>query len=150
MQETNGERDERQDFFASAILAAHREPSGGFYIVATWRRLRASMAPLQMTSIASGPDLAHLPLRVAAGGCAALRPLYRRTHAKRHEAIARIAARSYSPGRFLQEVCARLRRKAGDFDPARGSPMASTARIGRHRAPSAAPAFARRLFPAGP
>jgi len=87
-----------------------------------------------MTGIASGPDLAQLLSQVAARDRAAFAALYKQTHAKLYGVIARILARSDLAGEILQEAYVRIWRKAGDFDPAKGSPIAWMATIARNRA----------------
>jgi RNA polymerase sigma-70 factor, ECF subfamily len=87
-----------------------------------------------MTGIASAPDLAQLVSQVASGDRAAFAALYKQTHAKLYGVIARILIRSDLTGEVLQEVYVRIWRKAGDFDPAKGSPIAWMATIARNRA----------------
>ena len=87
-----------------------------------------------MTGIASGPDLAQLLSQVASRDRAAFAILYKQTHAKLYGVIARILARSDLAGEVLQETYVRIWRKAGDFDPAKGSPIAWMATIARNRA----------------
>jgi RNA polymerase sigma-70 factor (ECF subfamily) len=92
------------------------------------------METLQMTSSPPGPDLAQLLRRVAAGDRAAFAMLYRQTEAKLHGVVARILVRSDIAAEVLQEVYVTIWRKASDFDPARGSPIAWMATIARNRA----------------
>ena len=87
-----------------------------------------------MTSTVSGPDLAELLRRVAAGDRAAFATLYKLTQAKLYGVIARILVRSDIAGEVLQEAYVRIWQKASDFDPARGSPIAWMATIARNRA----------------
>jgi RNA polymerase sigma-70 factor, ECF subfamily len=88
----------------------------------------------QMTIDVSGPDLAELLRRVAAGDRVAFAALYRQTQAKLYGVVARILVRSDIAGEVLQEAYVRIWQKAGDFDPARGSPIAWMATIARNRA----------------
>jgi len=87
-----------------------------------------------MMSTASQSDLALLLLQVAAGDRAAFATLYRQTAAKLYGVVARILPRSDLAGEVLQEAYVRVWQKAGDFDPAKGSPMAWMATIARNRA----------------
>jgi len=87
-----------------------------------------------MTGIASGPDLAQLLSQVAARDRAAFAALYKQTHAKLYGVIARILVRSDLAGEVLQEAYVRIWRNSGDFDPAKGSPIAWMATIARNRA----------------
>src|SRR5271165_3098119 len=81
-----------------------------------------------------GEDLAVLLRRVAARDEAAFAALYRRTSAKLYGIVARIVTRGDSGAEALQEAYVRIWEKAGDFDPAKGSPMAWMATIARNRA----------------
>ena len=81
-----------------------------------------------------GSDLAELLRRVAGKDRAAFAALYRQTSAKLHGVIARIVTRGDQSGEVLQEVYVRIWEKAGDFDSAKGSPMAWMATIARNRA----------------
>ena len=71
---------------------------------------------------------------MASGDRAAFTELYRQTNAKLYGVIARILIRGDVAGKILQEVYVRIWRKAGDFDPAKGSPIAWMATIARNRA----------------
>lgn len=79
-------------------------------------------------------DLGDLMRRVAARDRAAFAELYRATSAKLHGVVARILTRGDQSGEVLQEVFVRIWEKAGDFDAAKGSPMAWMATIARNRA----------------
>jgi RNA polymerase sigma-70 factor (ECF subfamily) len=92
------------------------------------------MESLQMNSIAPASDAAQLLSRVAAGDRAAFAALYRQTAAKLYGVVARILPRSDLAGEVLQEAYVRIWQKAGDFDSAKGSPMAWMATIARNRA----------------
>jgi RNA polymerase sigma-70 factor, ECF subfamily len=87
-----------------------------------------------MNSIVSGPDLGQLLSRVAAQDRAAFATLYKQTEAKLYGVVARILVRSDLAGEVLQEAYVRIWQKAGDFDPAKGSPIAWMATIARNRA----------------
>src|SRR5579863_4618389 len=87
-----------------------------------------------MTGAASAPDLAQLLSQVASGDRAAFAALYKQTHAKLYGVIARILIRNDLAGEVLQEIYVRIWQKAGDFDPAKGSPIAWMATIARNRA----------------
>ncbi len=81
-----------------------------------------------------GEDLVVLLRRVAARDEAAFAALYRRTSAKLYGIVARIVTRGDSGAEALQEAYVRIWEKAGDFDPAKGSPLAWMATIARNRA----------------
>jgi RNA polymerase sigma-70 factor (ECF subfamily) len=87
-----------------------------------------------MTSIDSASDLAQLLQRVAGGDRAAFARLYKLTEAKLYGVVARILNRGDLAGEVLQEAYVRIWRKAGDFDSAKGSPIAWMATIARNRA----------------
>jgi RNA polymerase sigma-70 factor (ECF subfamily) len=92
------------------------------------------MESLQMNSTAAESDPAQLLLQIAAGDRAAFATLYKQTSAKLYGVVARILVRSDLAGEVLQEAYVRIWRKAGDFDPAKGSPIAWMATIARNRA----------------
>jgi RNA polymerase sigma-70 factor (ECF subfamily) len=92
------------------------------------------MESLQMNSTAPEPDLGQLLLGVAAHDRAAFAALYKQTQAKLYGVVARILVRSDLAGEVLQETYVRIWQKAGDFDPAKGSPIAWMATIARNRA----------------
>ncbi len=79
-------------------------------------------------------DLADLLRRVAARDEAAFAALYRQTSAKLYGVVARILSRGDAGAEALQEAYVRIWEKAGDFDPAKGSPLAWMATIARNRA----------------
>ena len=81
-----------------------------------------------------GQDLADLLRRVAARDEAAFATLYRRTSAKLYGIVTRILTRGDAGAEALQEAYVRIWEKAGDFDPAKGSPLAWMATIARNRA----------------
>ena len=87
-----------------------------------------------MTDSPQSPDLTQLLVRVAARDKAAFATLYKQTHAKLYGVVARILIRSDLAGEVLQEAYVRIWDKAGDFDPAKGSPIAWMATIARNRA----------------
>ena len=72
--------------------------------------------------------------RVAARDEAAFAALYRQTSAKLYGVVARILSRGDAGAEALQEAYVRIWEKAGDFDPAKGSPLAWMATIARNRA----------------
>jgi len=78
-------------------------------------------------------DLAALLRRVAARDEAAFAALYKRTSAKLYGVIARILTKS-DAGEALQDAYLRVWERAGDFDAAKGSPLAWMATIARNRA----------------
>jgi RNA polymerase sigma-70 factor, ECF subfamily len=79
-------------------------------------------------------DLAELLGRIAARDAPAFAALYRETSAKLYGVIARILPRADAAADALQEAYVRIWQKAGEFDPARGSPLAWMATIARNRA----------------
>ena len=87
-----------------------------------------------MNSIEPGSDLAQLLARVAVRDRAAFATLYKLTQAKLYGVVARILVRSDLAGEALQEAYVRIWEKAGDFDSAKGSPIAWMATIARNRA----------------
>ena len=94
----------------------------------------AEETPKATESAAAGDDLAALLGRVAARDAAAFATLYRSTHAVLYGVVARILTRGDASGEALQEAYVRIWEKAGEFDPAKGSPLAWMATIARNRA----------------
>ena len=94
----------------------------------------AEAAPAATEAKAASDDLARLLARVAARDTAAFAALYRATHAVLYGAVARILTRGDASGEALQEAYVRIWEKAGEFDPAKGSPLAWMATIARNRA----------------
>jgi RNA polymerase sigma-70 factor, ECF subfamily len=72
--------------------------------------------------------------RVASHDEAGFATLYRRTSGRLCGVVARILPRENGCAEALQDAHVRIWEKAGDFDPARGSPMAWMATIARNRA----------------
>jgi RNA polymerase sigma-70 factor, ECF subfamily len=91
-------------------------------------------APGEGAPAGAGADLADLMSRIAARDAAAFAALYKQTSAKLYGVIARILPRGDAAAEALQEAYVRIWEKAGDFDPARGSPLAWMATIARNRA----------------
>src|SRR5580658_7266055 len=85
-------------------------------------------------SAGAGDGLADLLSRVAARDATAFATLYKQTSAKLYGVIARILPRGDAGAEALQEAYVRIWEKAGDFDPAKGSPLAWMATIARNRA----------------
>ena len=81
-----------------------------------------------------GGDLADLLRRVAARDEAAFSALYRATSAKLFGVVSRILPAKDAASEVLQESFVRIWERAGDFDSARGSPLAWMATIARNRA----------------
>src|SRR5271169_5585464 len=79
-------------------------------------------------------DLAGLLGRIVARDAAAFAALYKATSAKLYGVVARILPRGDAAADALQEAYVRIWEKAGEFDPARGSPLAWMATIARNRA----------------
>ena len=86
------------------------------------------------TPAGAGDDLADLMSRVAARDATAFAALYKQTSAKLYGVIARILPRGDAGAEALQEAYVRIWEKAGDFDPAKGSPLGWMATIARNRA----------------
>jgi RNA polymerase sigma-70 factor, ECF subfamily len=78
--------------------------------------------------------LADLLGRTAARDAAAFAALYKLTSAKLYGVVARILTRGDAAADVLQEAYVRIWQKAGEFDPAKGSPLAWMATIARNRA----------------
>jgi RNA polymerase sigma-70 factor, ECF subfamily len=78
--------------------------------------------------------LADLLRQVAARDTTAFAALYKHTSAKLYGVVARILTRGDVAADVLQEAYVRIWEKAGDFDPAKGSPLAWMATIARNRA----------------
>jgi RNA polymerase sigma-70 factor (ECF subfamily) len=91
-------------------------------------------SPTATPSASSEADLGALLRRVANQDAAAFAILYKQTQAKLYGVVARILTRGELSGEVLQEVYVRVWEKAGDFDIAKGSPMAWMATIARNRA----------------
>lgn len=79
-------------------------------------------------------DLVDLLDRVAARDREAFGSLYRATSAKLYGILVGILVRRSLADEALQDVYARIWERAGDFDAARGSPIAWMAAIARNRA----------------
>lgn len=89
------------------------------------------------TQTTTGVDAAVLAAwlsRVAAGDKAAFASLYKATRSKLYGVVARILGAGDSSNEVLQEAFVRIWEKAGDFDTAKGSPLAWMATIARNRA----------------
>jgi len=86
------------------------------------------------TSAGAGDGLADLLSRIAARDATAFATLYKQTSAKLYGVIARILPRGDAGAEALQEAYVRIWEKAGDFDPAKGSPLGWMATIARNRA----------------
>jgi RNA polymerase sigma-70 factor, ECF subfamily len=91
-------------------------------------------APVERAPAGAGNDLTHLLRQVAARDAAAFAALYKQTSAKLYGVVARILTRGDVAADVLQEAYVRIWEKAGDFDPAKGSPLAWMATIARNRA----------------
>jgi RNA polymerase sigma-70 factor (ECF subfamily) len=82
---------------------------------------------------ASSDDLAALLAKVAARDRAAFAALYRATAPKLYGVVARILAHG-DASEALQEAYVKIWQRAGDYDAAKGSPLAWMATIARNRA----------------
>ena len=91
-------------------------------------------APSERTAAGAGDDLTHLLSRAAARDAVAFAALYKQTGAKLYGVVARILTRGDVAADVLQEAYVRIWEKAGEFDPAKGSPLAWMATIARNRA----------------
>jgi len=87
-----------------------------------------------MNDPAAPLDLIELMSRVAKRDRAAFAALYKATQAKLFGVVARILVRRDIAGEVLQEVYVRIWEKAGDYEKAKGSPIAWMATIARNRA----------------
>lgn len=85
-----------------------------------------------MARRAGEADLETLLKRVAARDRRAFALLYQQTNAKLYGVAVRIA-RHDAAADVLQETYLRIWRKAGDYDPSKGSPMSWMATIARNR-----------------
>jgi len=79
-------------------------------------------------------DLVEALERVAQGDRAAFETVYKATSMKLYGIIVRILGRGDVADEVLQEVYVRVWQRAGEFDPARGSPITWLATIARNRA----------------
>ena len=79
-------------------------------------------------------DLVDLMRRVAARDRDAFEDLYRATSAKLYGIVVGILVRRSLADEALQDVYTRIWERAGDFDPAKGSPIAWMAAVARNRA----------------
>jgi RNA polymerase sigma-70 factor, ECF subfamily len=91
-------------------------------------------APGRGAPAQAGRDLADLLSRTAGRDAAAFAALYKETSAKLYGVVARILTRGDAAADALQEAYVRIWEKAGEFDPAKGSPLAWMATIARNRA----------------
>ena len=91
-------------------------------------------APGERRQGSAGNDLGSLLSRIAKRDAAAFSALYQQTNAKLYGVVARILTRGDVAADVLQEAYVRIWEKAGDFDPAKGSPLAWMATIARNRA----------------
>src|ERR1700756_569627 len=91
-------------------------------------------APGKRAPTGAGDNLTDLLTRIAARDAAAFAALYKQTSAKLYGIVARILTRGDVAADVLQEIYVRIWEKAGEFDPAKGSPLAWMATIARNRA----------------
>src|ERR1700760_2483456 len=91
-------------------------------------------APNAQAPPGAGDDLTDLLARISAHDAAAFASLYKQTSAKLYGIVARILTRGDVAADVLQETYVRIWEKAGDFDTAKGSPLAWMATIARNRA----------------
>ena len=96
----------------------------------------AEEPPKATESAAASDDLATLLGHVAARDAAAFATLYRSTHAILYGVVARILTRGDASGDALQEAYVRIWEKAGEFDPAKGSPLAWEAKRASQETPA--------------
>jgi RNA polymerase sigma-70 factor, ECF subfamily len=94
----------------------------------------AEEAPRATEAKAASDALAALLARVAARDAAAFADLYRLTQGVLYGVVARILTRGDASSEALQEAYVRIWERAGDFDPAKGSPLGWMATIARNRA----------------
>src|ERR1700743_2700156 len=91
-------------------------------------------APGEQAAARAGGHLARRLTRVAVRDTTAFAPLYKQPRAKLYGVVARILTRGDVAADVLQEVYVRVWEKAGEFDSAKGSPLAWMATIARNRA----------------
>ena len=85
------------------------------------------------TLTSGGPDeLISLLRRIAAADATAFAALYKQTSSDLYGVVARIANRGDVAADCLQETYVRIWRKAYEFDPLKGSPLAWMATIARN------------------
>ena len=89
---------------------------------------------MQPPVIETADTIVDLLRRVAARDRAAFATLYKATAAKLHGVIIRILQRRAVADEILQDVFLKIWNAAGDYDAARGSPIAWMASIARNRA----------------
>jgi RNA polymerase sigma-70 factor, ECF subfamily len=89
-------------------------------------------APSEGPTGAGRVDLTSLLTRIAAGDATAFAALYRQTSSELYGVVARIATRGDVAADCLQETYVRIWRKAYEFDPLKGSPLAWMATIARN------------------
>ncbi len=82
----------------------------------------------------SGDDVAQLITAVAGGDQAALRNLYDQTASRLYAIGYRLLRSEQEAEEVVQDVYVSVWRRAGDFDPNRGQPLAWLATIARNRA----------------
>ena len=92
------------------------------------------MAGSNTTTSPDAAQLASLLQQVADGDRAAFSALYNATRSKLYGVVARILGAGDSSVEVVQEAFVRIWEKAGDFDSAKGSPMAWMTTIARNRA----------------
>jgi RNA polymerase sigma-70 factor, ECF subfamily len=80
------------------------------------------------------PDLVELMVRVSARDRLAFEELYRATSAKLYGVVLGILVRRSLADEALQDVYVRIWERAGDYDSAKGSPIAWMAAVARNRA----------------
>ncbi len=95
--------------------------------------MTAADAP-NRANTAGDSELAGLMRRVALRDEAAFKTLYQRTSAKLFGIVFRILPSRDAAGEALQDAYVRIWERAGDFDAARGSPLAWMGTIARNRA----------------
>src|ERR1700743_174832 len=91
-------------------------------------------APGEQAAARAGGHLARRLTRVAVRDTTAFAPLYKQPRAKLYGVVARILTRGDVAADVLQEIYVRIWEKAGEFDPAKGSPLAWLATLARNRA----------------
>ncbi|SDF73712.1 sigma-70 family RNA polymerase sigma factor [Thalassobaculum litoreum] len=84
--------------------------------------------------LASSSDISRLLDRVAGGDRQAFADLYEATAPKLYGIILRILRRRDETDEVVQDVYVKIWQRAGDFDPARASPITWMATIARNRA----------------
>lgn len=117
-------------------LSPWQGPAGSLAWAYAWH-CRSIMPPLARTEgsmLASQRDLADVLARVAQRDRSAFETLYKATSAKLYGVVLHILVQRSLADEIVQDVYVRIWERAGDFNPAKASPIAWMAAIARNRA----------------